>query len=232
MKSTINVTRSTKYGSMWDNKTLNEIASEIDSDEIIFNKLYDRNIIGEFFGTILAETEKEIYKFPMSKKLTYSAKANSDLEMCKGKHFSWTIKNKYLQDTRKSNFGFVICDLEDNITPYVPLEHDPVHSFSEVQKNLLIGKCLSEAFERKIISEIKKEHGKFLFCDATVNYPYVIIDEHKVFVSYAVAALAEEQLIRELDSLVFYQADVHEKHWFRLGLPYIGESSEERPAFS
>jgi hypothetical protein len=232
MKRTVYVSNSPEYCLKWDNKTLNEVADEIEAADISFDKTYRRNILGDFFGTFIFETEKDVYNFPMSKKITHSPKADSDLLNCKGRHFRWPIKDKYLQDTGKNNLGFVICDSGESITPCEPLEHDPIRLLPEDRRNLLVGKSLSVVFEERMILEIKKETGRFLFCDSSTNSPYLIIDEYKVCVSYAVAALTEEQLVRELDSLVFYQGEPGDKPWFRLGLPYVGKLSEIRPAFS
>ena len=139
---------------------------------------------------------------------------------CIGRYFSGAIRDKYGCETGKINSGFVICEVDEDIEPYVPGEDLFVPLLPQTKHIDLVEKTLFETYDMGIITEIFKENSKFIFQDETSNFCYVVIDGYKVFVSNSVAYLTEEQLIRTFDTLTFYSGAFEDgASWFRLGLP-------------
>lgn len=231
-KIKINVHNSNEYSEKWDNKSVVEIANDLGSD-VIFGKEYDRNILGYFYGTITAQTDKNIFYFPMTSRLAYGILPDADLENCIGKFFKWSNAKADLIRHERYNSGFFICAEQEQIIPLVPLAHPLANEFPKERKLELNEVTLSNAFERKMIKEIKIIDSHFIFSNSHKGAPFLIIDNCLVSLSYNASSMSICQFIRELDFLTFYHfKDKDSSNWyFRLGLRRIPEFSESHPLF-
>ncbi|HRO45949.1 hypothetical protein [Agriterribacter sp.] len=232
MKGEINVHRSIIYSKQWDNKRLVEIATELGT-EVMFKKEYHRNVLGYFYGTIVAETEKEIFYFPMTTELTYGILPDSDLENCIGRSFSWPILKANSLEPEGYNSGFFISGDQEEMIPFEALEQPEIKEFSDEKMRDLNEITMSDAFESKKIKEIRIVDNQFLFSNPSWNNPFMIINNCSVRLSYSVSSMTLCQIIRDFDLLTFYYfKDISSSNWyFRLGLPRMPEFSVSRPAF-
>lgn len=218
MREKIYVNNSRYLCYKWDSYTLEQIADEIECDS--FELEYEKNIIGDFFGTILLNAGKTTYYFHLSDYVTHSRKKTSELGDCVGKYFLWDVLNKYGNQTNKINSGFVICDASEKVEPYQPGNSLSVPEIPNEVFNAMMNKNLYEAYNDDLIKEILSINSKFLFRDENSDNSYVVIDDYKVYVSNNVNYLTEEQLKRIFDRLTFHEGSYNDgRFWRRLGLP-------------
>ena len=212
------VTYSKSHCESWDGNTINEIQTKLGSNEA--ELVYDRNILACFFGTLILSVQDTKYHFNLSKQLTHSKKPQSNIWSCVGRNFSGSVEDNYGCETGKVNSGFVICEVDEEVEPYVPGDDLFIPDLPEIRYVNLIGKTLFQTYDEGIINEVSIKNDKVLFQDKASNRCYVVIDGYKVFVSHSVAYLTEEQLTRAFDKLTFYSGAFEDGPlWFTLGLP-------------